>query len=314
MVCYIRGRPPCACCGGAEVVDRCASRHSNIDGDRGLIHDEWAEVTMPDMPKVYSATAEADIIPHNTFPSHRDSTWSEDMDLDYAQLELEAVASVMAEVTGTTSTEASIVHPRPSSTKSKSSLNTLNSTILNNRQRHADTLKFRFMKMSPGQGNTAAISEAAHAPLEFTARLSEGDGEVQEENQRGSCGFNVTMKRSPVLSKSAGQLVGMCHHFTWDGHHCVTAGFGSEHANRCAGHLHIVGAVPDTELCRSIGTHSAKCAKMSSEDVEVVCVAPARKRGRLITACNEHTCPYLGEGKNCPFSTIIPRAIHTIHL
>lgn len=283
--------------------DRCTSRHSTVDADRGLVHDEWAEVMMPMpvMSRCFSTPVPDETIARASGNGKREFTWSETPEEDSANLELEVMASVIAELRDTTCTEASVIRPRKYHSQ-------------NSRQGQSDApLKVHFVKMSLGQANMAAMSEASNAPGLIESRMSDGDGEANEGRQLGSCGFNVTMQRSGLLAGSSHQFVGMCHHFTWDGKHCVAAGLGSEHANRCAGHLHIGGTVPNAELCKVIGTQTATCAKMDNGLMEVVCVTPSRKT-RLVLACSESTCPFLAEGKSCPFSSVLPRRSDTIHL
>merc|ERR1712176_197155 len=92
--------------------------------------------------------------------------------------------------------------------------------------------------------------------------------------------------------------LGMCHHFTWDGLHCVTHGLTSEHANRCAGRLCISGSAMN---CKGVGGAFNKscnrCKTNSAEVFEVSCDAPAQGLG----TCHAETCPFVFEGGKCPY-------------
>merc|ERR1719424_207251 len=106
------------------------------------------------------------------------------------------------------------------------------------RQAQLDLLALRLLKRSLGQANSVALSENP-VGCGIDVRLCDGDSDIVEVGQNGSCGFSVVMPHSPSAASgpSTAQNRGMCHHYTWDGKHCVTAGLGLEHANRCAGCL-----------------------------------------------------------------------------
>merc|ERR1712193_305572 len=101
-----------------------------------------------------------------------------------------------------------------------------------------------------GRANSTAMDEA---PMEgFDDTIDVKSSEVDEPfeiGQSGSCGFSVVIPRLPGHPS---QNFGMCHHYTWDGKHCVRSGLSSEHANRCAGCLCAAGAAPDLELCKVV--------------------------------------------------------------
>lgn len=215
-----------------------------------------------------------------------------------------------------TGTQAS----QPSAGPSRPRLSSLRSKgeNLSTRQRQLDILALQLLKRSLGQANSAAMSEAPDLHCNFDVRLSDAIMEV-DLGETGSCGFSVLLPRSLVFPPGAGaaQCIGMCHHFTWDGRHCVAAGLGSEHANRCAGSLCISGAVPDSQVCRVVGAHApTSCAKSDSENIEVVCGPPnSRRRGKVVSLCSVDSCPFLYEGKVCPFAKETPmRPQCTIHL
>lgn len=68
----------------------------------------------------------------------------------------------------------------------------------------------------------------------------------------------------------------MCHHFTKDSKHCVTAGLGPEHANKCKGVLYGSKLSPSSLYCaEATGGHSP---------------------------CNARKCPWVAAGKPCPYS------------
>merc|ERR1712046_564337 len=125
-----------------------------------------------------------------------------------------------------------------------------------------------------GQANSTAIDEG---PIDvFDVKSSEVDTELVAIGQSGSCGFSVVI---PHLPGHPSQNFGMCHHFTWDGKHCVRSGLSSEHANRCAGCLCTAGAVPDPAICKVVGAHApTTCAKTDSLHIEAVCCPPLKSR------------------------------------
>lgn len=181
-----------------------------------------------------------------------------------------------------------------------------------------DLLTNRMLKKSVGHANSAAISEApASSPVAVRLAEEPVDEPVMScSGQAGSCGFTVTIRRTQVMAD--GRDLGMCHHYTWDGKHCVGAGLRSEHANRCAGRLYFGGAVADLHLCKTplrctcsasrtaeaVGAPQA-CSKLGDNDlIEVVCGPPARRghAGRAISSCTEIACPFLAEGTCCPYA------------
>jgi len=143
------------------------------------------------------------------------------------------------------------------------------------------------------------------------------DGDVRDEAQKGHCGFSVALAPAQVLAReNAGSVandehvaaachivggdLGMCHHFTWDGKHCVTSGFRAEHANRCAGRLCKSHSVSETQICRAgvdvVGV--AACgSKPNTDEVEAVCGPPTTPPG----ICRTDTCPFVAEGSKCPY-------------
>merc|ERR1712130_1046062 len=114
-------------------------------------------------------------------------------------------------------------------------------------------------------------------------------GEVRDWSQNGSCGFTVRVQRIRPWHAQ-----GMCHHFTWDGKHCVSTGFGSEHANRCAGRLCSAPACQVVTGYRGLCGGCAKPRDLDSEDV--FCGPPGG-------VCSSDSCPFLAEGKPCPYGT-----------
>lgn len=210
---------------------------------------------------------------------------------------------------GEAAAKCSVVSKPRASARSKGS-------ALCNRQAQLDLLTLRVKKRSLGHANAAATSEAPQPIGSFDVRHSDCDTEVLEFSQNGNCGFTVVMPRTPLMPRgAAAHNFGMCHHYTWDGHHCVSAGLGSEHGNRCSGCLRTVGAAPDLQICKAVGAHApTSCAKVDSEHVEIVCAPPRRgKRGRPISSCSVDSCPFLAEGSRCPYAALYPRD-STIHL
>mmetsp|Transcript_106632 Transcript_106632/g.200918 ORF Transcript_106632/g.200918 Transcript_106632/m.200918 type:complete len:463 (-) Transcript_106632:90-1478(-) len=188
------------------------------------------------------------------------------------------------------------------------------------RKSQMSSLAGKFLKKSLGHANAAALSEApGQTPVEVRFAedsLDEVDVIDESSSQGGSCGFTVTIRRTQVAA--AGRDLGMCHHFTWDGKHCVASALGSEHANRCAGRLYVCGAVADLQMCKtplrcascntqkaseagSAGSGACSSKIGDNEFVEVVCGPPAR-RGPASSCCNEMVCPFMKESGRCPYS------------
>lgn len=131
--------------------------------------------------------------------------------------------------------------------------------------------------------------------------------EVVDFGQGGGCGFTVVVRN---LTGNAGKRRGiaccqMCHHFTWDGKHCVTSGLRSEHANRCAGRLCTVGSVADATVCRGV-VGQRSCAKAADPDLlEMACGPPQGP-----SACCMATCPFIAEGLICPYMSHLVNLNH----
>lgn len=159
-----------------------------------------------------------------------------------------------------------------------------------------DQLAWRLLKQSLGNANAAAISETP-PPNNIKVRLAEAlmlDNDILEAGQEGSCGFTVLVRRTALTGTL--EEIGMCHHFTWDGQHCTTAGLGPEHANRCAGRLCVCGGVADLQLCKVVSAPQT-CSSSSDNDLlEVVCGPPGG-------TCTVETCPFLAERTYCPYGT-----------
>lgn len=151
------------------------------------------------------------------------------------------------------------------------------------------------LKRSVGNANAAALSESG-APSNVEIWLAEAsltDADIKDDIQEGSCGFTVAIPKD--APQTGPPSYSMCHHYTWDGKHCVTAGIKSEHANRCAGQLCIVGGIADQHLCKNVGVQP--CAKISDgSHVEAVCGPPA-----WTVVCRVDNCPFLAEGLRCPY-------------
>lgn len=159
----------------------------------------------------------------------------------------------------------------------------------------SDILSWSVFERSLGRANAAAISESPLlAKLQMVTAEDTLAGDVYDTGQDGSCGFTVIVHRSPY--SRAVQDFGMCHHFTWDGKHCVGTGLGSEHGNRCAGRLCIVGGIADLQICKAVG--STACSKFG--DVDLVEAACGRSVGGV---CSTESCPFLAEGIPCPYGT-----------
>lgn len=162
-----------------------------------------------------------------------------------------------------------------------------------------------------GHCNAAAINERPPAGHVLT-RQAEGSvaGDALDHTFGGSCGFTVAVgKQRPSAGAGrgppkAGQRLafahpGMCHHYTWDGLHCVRSGLGSEHANRCSGQLRVVGGAVHQHICEAVGMPGV-CSKVGDDLLEAVCCAPALIRA----VCTPECCPFLAEGGVCPFDFV----------
>lgn len=150
------------------------------------------------------------------------------------------------------------------------------------------------------RANAAAISED---PDLCRPSLPILEGEEEDLDaiclQDGECSFSVLIRR-PVsrVPGHNGALVfdyGMCHHYTRDGQHCVTAGLGVEHANRCRGRL-----IPDSSGFVELATcGNVNCGEDGATGAacEVRCGPPS---GGI---CSASTCPYILAQGVCPFGT-----------
>lgn len=197
------------------------------------------------------------------------------------------------------------------------------------RSRREPAPPWRLLKRPLSKAGSAASIEAQ--ALTGVQVWEEEPSEVLEVDARdvaqsGGCGFTVVLRRPPPgpgAAPGSGPpqgtgAIGMCHHFTWDGKHCASAGLPSEHANRCAGHLYMVSSVADTQLCRAVGMQRA-CSKVDTDLVEVACGPPRGGRGLAASrlalpaslregprGCCRRTCPFLAEASACPYTRDLP--------
>jgi len=179
------------------------------------------------------------------------------------------------------------------------------------------TRVFRRSSHNVGQGNSAAMSESMMNG-NIQVRLSDADADRPEIGQNSSCGFTVVMPCAPAFpsrpavgQKEPSRNLGMCHHYTWDGKHCVSAGLSGEHANKCAGCLHSAGALPNGKLCRVVGAHAlTTCSKIDVDHFEAACGPPAAdKQGQQISSCTVDACPFLARGQPCPYMSGIASSV-----
>lgn len=287
--------------------------------------DPWAEVPMPEpssgivrlesdgVRKSSEAFAPSRFTPHAT-RIERPDDWAEEVaDLPPASLRAQMIDQV-----NTLKLRGGVLRSRIKGTTPRQGQAPTLDADAKPRKGPVQSLAGKFLKKSLGHANAAALSEApGQTPVEV--RFAEDpldEVDIDEPtSQGGSCGFTVTIRRSQVTA--AGRDLGMCHHFTWDGKHCVASGLGSEHANRCAGRLYVCGAVADLQMCKtplrcaSCNTQAgnagsgnlASCSKLGDNElVEVVCGPPAR-RGPTSGCCNEMLCPFIKERVKCPYSS-----------
>lgn len=183
----------------------------------------------------------------------------------------------------------------------------------------------KLLKSSLGYANAAALSEAESKDHVIAWQEEPGDNVelgTYDVAQGGGCGFTVVLRRPQKdvgtldacssCSASRRASIGMCHHFTWDGKHCVSSRLSSEHANRCVGHLYVVGAAAESQLCRTVGLQRACSRQGDLGFVETACGPPQTchvaysRRGRsqrpAPLVCCRDTCPFIGEGAMCPYT------------
>lgn len=262
----------------SDVINANASVHTaNADGEAAVMH-EWSELIVP-------------AVPRETLNFSIDSTTGKPaISQDFIVPATPVIAA------------PNTLRMRAERANSKGSLKS---------GQGGKDLGWRVMKKTLGHGNAAAISEKPPTSSSTLVwRADDGPScDPEDFALAGNCGFTVVVGQPVFLASAnanAGQPLvgprlasahpGMCHHYTWDGQHCVTSGLGSEHANRCAGQLSVVGAAVDTQICRTVGMPA--CSKVGSADSqEAVCGAPAVVRG----VCTPEVCPFLAEGRKCPF-------------
>lgn len=160
-------------------------------------------------------------------------------------------------------------------------------------------------------GNVIATSEGSPSCSAAVAWQADDCITVEETLDcayGGNCGFTVAV--GPASPASAGKgppaarrlaHPGMCHHYTWDGLHCVRSGLGSEHANRCHGQMCAAGVAFGPQVCQTVGISGICHTTGAGGDlVEAVCSPPALARA----ACTPECCPFLAEGRSCPYDIL----------
>jgi len=184
------------------------------------------------------------------------------------------------------------------------------------------------LKKAIGQTNALALSEAS--PRGENIRIWCAEENAQDDMrdwiQHGSCGFSVTLHEGSVAGPFLGDM--MCHHFTWDGLHCVRSQLGSEHANRCSGRLCAHASTRDADnmrLCYRACTNSSGgsrpssfCACYNHTRSGPLCAsslscAEAREPGVVELTCGPTTrsrcradeCPFVAESGTCPYGVAV---------
>jgi hypothetical protein len=145
-----------------------------------------------------------------------------------------------------------------------------------------------------GNGTIARLASTSGLEVQYSSQ------EAHDWSENGSCGFTASVQQLP---KSLDGF-GMCHHFTFDGQHCVSAGLGSEHANRCAGRMcshwscGVADARPKTGAwgCQSLLCDSGASRIRDLDLRHIFCGPPG---GR----CTATSCPFLAQSKPCPYGT-----------
>eukprot|EP00755_Sulcionema_specki_P035595 Sspe_Gene.105186::Locus_82239_Transcript_1_1_Confidence_1.000_Length_536::g.105186::m.105186 len=87
------------------------------------------------------------------------------------------------------------------------------------------------------------------------------------------------------VTKTDAKFTCYCHHFTEDGKHCVQNGLDSSQAKQCNG---VMYASASSAVGNFLG--------MSSLSVKC-----GDQRGTH-RVCQQNNCPYVAEGKPCPYS------------
>merc|ERR1711881_783907 len=123
--------------------------------------------------------------------------------------------------------------------------------------------------------HNAARGKIHHLEAPAAFHPTSEDGDTRDACQGGSCGFSVALYRPN--GNVCIPCLGMCHHYTWDGQHCATAGLSSEHANRCAGSLCETGNMSDVNVCKTGLQVACSAGAVGDTDGtlrEVVCSMP----------------------------------------
>lgn len=171
------------------------------------------------------------------------------------------------------------------------------------------------LKKAVGQTNALALSEASPHGENIRTWFAEEENaqdDMRDWIQHGSCGFSVTLHEGSLAGPFSGDM--MCHHFTWDGLHCVRSQLGSEHANRCSGRLCVHASTRDadkTRLCHRDCSNasgplscasSLSCAEAREPGVvELTCTCSHPFRSR----CRADECPFVAETGSCPYGDAV---------